>query len=372
MIPVNVPLLDGDERRLLCECIDSAWVSADGPFVAEFERRFSGCVGRSHGIAASNGSSALELALAAVGVGRGDEIIMPSFTIISCAAAVLRAGATPVFVDSDPITWNMDVSQVAPRITPRTRAIMAVHTYGLPVDMDPLLDIARQHGLRVIEDAAEAHGLHYRGRPCGSMGDVSTFSFYANKLITTGEGGMALTDDPEIADRCRRLRNLAFGDAHRFVHEELGWNFRMSNLQAAVGLAQLAQLERFSRIKRGIGHRYTDRLRGQLHLQLPPVRTSDAENAYWVYGVVLRDSVPIDAAEAMRRLAARGIGTRPFFWPMHLQPVLRRLGAAGDRALPVCERLARRGFYLPSGLGLTIDQLDASCDALIGVLSEVS
>jgi perosamine synthetase len=239
MIPVNEPLLDGNEEKYLIECIRSGWISSEGPFVQEFENRFAATVGRKHGIAVCNGSAALDASVAALGIGPGDEVIMPAFTIISCAAAIIRQGATPVLVDADPITWNMDVNQIETRITSKTRAIMVVHIYGLPTDMAPILLLADKHGLKIIEDAAEAHGQNYQNRPCGSFGDVSTFSFYPNKHVTTGEGGMILTDSEQLAERCRSLRNLCFQPGKRFVHEELGWNFRMSNLQAALGVAQL-------------------------------------------------------------------------------------------------------------------------------------
>ena len=356
-IPVNEPVLDGNESEYLRNCIETGWISSEGPFVARFEREFSERVGRRHGIAVANGSVALDAAVAALGIGEGDEVIMPAFTIISCAAAVVRAGALPVLVDSDPATWNMDVDQVEAKITPRTRAIMAVHIYGLPTDMDPLLEIAERHGLAVLEDAAEAHGQTYNGRPCGSFGSASTFSFYPNKHVTTGEGGMIVVDDDLLAERCRGLRNLCFQPGRRFVHEELGWNFRLTNLQAALGVAQLERLDEFVARKRSMGERYTSLLSGLAGVQLPLPEVPGARNVYWVYGLVLGEDVPFDAAEAMRRFAERGIGTRPFFWPMHEQPVFRKSGLFCDDIHPVAERLARRGFYLPSGLALTEEQI---------------
>ena len=235
---------------------------------------------------------------------------------------------------------------------------MVVHMYGLPVDMDPVMRLAEQYGIAVIEDAAEAHGLTYRGRQCGSFGDLSTFSFYPNKHVTTGEGGMILTDCAALAARCRSLRNLCFEPPRRFVHTELGWNLRMTNLQAALGVAQLERLDTFVERKRAMGHRYTQLLSGVRGLQLPLAKTEYAENIYWVYGVVLDDDVPFDAAEAMRRLGAMGIATRPFFWPMHEQPVFAKMGLFVGERHPVSERIARRGFYLPSGLALTDDQMD--------------
>jgi perosamine synthetase len=368
MIPVNEPLLDGNEQRYLQQCIETGWISSEGPFVGRLETGLAARVGRRYGIAVCNGTAALEVAVAALGLGPGDEVILPAFTIISCAAAIVRAGATPVLVDSDPRTWNMAVAQVAAAVTPRTRAIMVVHIYGLPVDMDPLLALAARHGLAVIEDAAEMHGQTYRGRPCGSLGTLSTFSFYPNKHITTGEGGMVLTDDPALAERCRSLRNLCFQPQRRFVHEELGWNYRMSNVQAALGVAQLERLDEFVARKRRMGARYTELLADLPGLELPLAATDYAENIYWVYGVVLSDDLPFDAAEAMRRLGAQRIGTRPFFWPMHEQPVLRRMGLFEGVRCPVAERLARRGFYVPSGLALTDDQLERVAVAVRAVL----
>lgn len=357
-IPVNEPLLNGNEKRYLDECIDTGWISSEGPFIKQFEEQFAARMGRKHGIAVCNGSVALDAAVAALGIGRGDEVILPTFTIISCAAAIVRAGATPVVVDSDPVTWNMDVSQIEAKITPQTKAIMLVHIYGLPVDMRPLLELAKKYGLAIIEDAAEMHGQTYRGQSCGSFGELSTFSFYPNKHVTTGEGGMILTDDARLAERCRSLRNLCFQPQQRFLHDELGWNFRMTNLQAALGVAQLERLDEFIARKRRMGRRYTELLAGTLGVQLPLAQTDYADNIYWVYGVVLDEAVPFDAKEAMRRLGEQKIGTRPFFWPMHEQPVFRKMGLFDDVSCPVAERLARRGFYLPSGLALTDDQIE--------------
>lgn len=364
MIPVNAPLLDGNERLYLNECIESGWISSEGPFVSKFEENMANMTDRRHGIAVCNGTAALELAVAALKLEPGDEIIIPSFTIISCAAAVVRQGCVPVLVDSDPVTWNMNVNRIEERITPRTRAIMVVHIYGLPVDMDPVVTIAGKHGLKIIEDAAQMHGQNYRGRPCGSFGDLSTFSFYPNKHVTTGEGGMVLTDDDSLAERCRSLRNLCFQGHKRFVHEELGFNFRMTNLQAALGLAQLERLQEFVSRKRRMGRIYTEKLSGIEGLELMPSNTSYAENIYWVYGMILKNEVPFDAETAMRRLGQSGIGTRPFFWPMHEQPVFRRMGLFSDERYPVAERMARRGFYIPSGLALTDDQIEEVAAAI--------
>lgn len=355
-IPVNEPLLDGNEKKYITQCIDTCWISSEGPFVKQFEQQFATRMDRKYGIAVSNGSVALDAAITALEIGPGDEVILPTFTIISCAAAIVRAGAVPVVVDSDPDTWNMDISQIEAKITPRTKAIMVVHIYGLPVDMEPVLALADKYGLKIIEDAAEMHGQTYKGRPCGSFGTISTFSFYPNKHITTGEGGMLLTDDEHLAGRCCSLRNLCFQPQQRFIHEELGWNFRMTNLQAALGLAQLERLDEFVTRKRRMGQHYTKLLFDIPGLQLPVAKTDYAANIYWVYGIVLSDDVPFDAKEAMRRLGQHKIGTRPFFFPMHEQPVFQKMGLFESVSCPVAERLARRGFYIPSGMALTDEQ----------------
>jgi len=368
MIPVNEPVIGSRERELVLECLDTGWISSDGPFVRQFEERFAEEVNRKHAIAVMNGSVALDAAIAALGLKSGDEVIMPTFTIISCAAAILRAGAMPVPVDCDPVTWNTTPESIIAAVTPQTRAIMIVHIYGLPVDMDPVLAFAKKRNIVVIEDAAEAHGLTYKDRPCGSFGDVSTFSFYPNKHITTGEGGMIVTDSDAIAKKCRSLRNLGFNPERRFVHDELGWNFRMTNIQAALGLGQIQRLGENIIRKRAMGKRYRELFLGENRLQLPAERSVGAENVYWVFGMVLSDAVPFDAQEMMRRLSEKQIGTRPFFWGMHEQPVLRRMGLFTNLSLPSAERLSRRGFYVPSGLALTDAQMVEVAGAVRGAL----
>ncbi|MDY7013070.1 MAG: DegT/DnrJ/EryC1/StrS family aminotransferase [Cyanobacteriota bacterium] len=363
-IPVNEPLLNGKEKQYLSECIDTGWISSEGSFVKQFEASFAERVGRKYAIAVCNGSMALEAAVAALDISKGDEVILPTFTIISCGSAIVRAGATPVVVDCDPRTWNIDVEQLEEKITSKTKAIMVVHIYGLPVDMTPVLELAHQYGLKIIEDAAEVQGQTYKGQPCGSFGEISAFSFYPNKHITTGEGGMIVTNDETLAESCRSLRNLYFQPQRRFVHEKLGWNLRMSNLQAAVGLAQIERLDEFVARKRSMGQRYTELLADVPALELPLPKTDYAENIYWVYGIVLKDEVPFDATEAMKRLRQYSIGSRPFFWGMHEQPVFQKMGLFKGVSCPVAERLARRGFYLPSGLALTDEQLKTVVEAV--------
>jgi perosamine synthetase len=368
-IPVNEPLLDGNEKKYLNKCINTGWISSEGPFVKRFEDEFSARVDRKYGVAVVNGTAAIDAAVEALGIGPGDEVILPSFTIISCLLQIVRSGAVPVLLDSDPLTWNMDVSQIEAKITPRTKAIMVVHIYGLPVDMDPVLAICNQHGLALIEDAAEMIGQTYRGRACGSFGDISTVSFYPNKHITTGEGGMILTNDNELANHCRDLRNLCFKPNQRFVHDRLGWNLRMTNLQAALGVAQLERLDEFLEKKRWIGRLYSELLADLPGVQLPLAKTDYADNIYWVYGLVLDETY--GTAEAfMAELAKEGIGTRPFFYPMHQQPVLREMGFFKEDRHSVAERLYKQGFYIPSGLALTEQQIRKVAEKLKLVLLE--
>ena len=367
-IPVNTPLLNGNEKKYLSECIDTGWISSEGPFVERFEKLFAEKVGRKHGVAVTNGTSAIDAVVEALGITVGDEVIVPAFTIISCVIQIVRASAIPVLVDCDPVTFNMDVSQIEAKITSRTKAIMVVHIYGLPVDMDPILTLAKKHGLFIIEDTSEVIGLTYFGKPCGSFGEISTFSFYPNKHITTGEGGMIATDNDQLADECRSLRNLCFQPEKRFVHERLGWNLRMTNLQAAVGVAQLERLDEFVERKRAMGRRYNGLLAGLPGVQLPLAKSDAAENIYWVYSLVLNDSKGINAEEAMQQLDAKGISCRPFFCPMHQQPVLRDRGLFDGETYPVAEKLYQQGFYIPSGMALTDEKIELVAKAVWEVL----
>ncbi len=370
-IPVNEPLLNGNEKKYLCECIDTGWISSEGPFVKEFEQKMSATVDRKYGVAVSNGTAALEVAVHALGIGEGDEVIMPAFTIISCAMSVTKVGAIPVLVDSDLYTWNMNIQEIEAKITPKTKAIMMVHLYGLPVEVDAVLALAKKYHLKVIEDAAEMHGQTYRGRLCGSFGDISTFSFYPNKHITTGEGGMVVTDDEQLAERCRMLRNLCFKKDVRYIHDEISDNYRFTNLQAAVGLAQLERLDEFITKKREMGRYYTEHLKDVKGLILPIERTSYADNIYWVYGLVLEKDIQADNRLIQKLLAEEGIGSRTFFWCMHEQPVYQRQRLFENQTYPNAEYLARKGFYIPSGLALTEEQMEQVVDGVKNVMKKL-
>jgi perosamine synthetase len=376
MIPVNEPHLAEEDFIALQDTFRTGWISSAGKYVDEFEHAWATYCGVRHGIAVSNGTTALQVAVEAVGIGVDDEVIMPTFTIISCASAVVRAGGKPVLVDSDPLTWCMDLEQVAAAITPRTKAIMVVHMYGHPVDMDPIMALAERHGLIVIEDAAEVHGALYqsgRGTPsatwkkCGGIGHISTFSFFANKLITTGEGGMVITDNDEFAAKARGLRNLCFRGDRRFLHTEHGYQFRLTNMQAALGVGQVRRIESIVERKRWAATEYTRRFADLPQLQLP-MEHPWARSVFWVYGIVLADDVPFDATEFARRLKELGVETRPFFLGMHEQPVFHDMGLFKGTHHPISERIARRGLYVPSGLALTLDQIERVSEAVNSAL----
>lgn len=345
------------------ECVESGWISSSGRFVEGFERAWAGYCGAQHGVAVSSGTAALQVALGILGLEPGDEVIMPSFTIISCAHAAIASGAQPVLVDCDEQTWCMNVDEIESRVTDRTRAILAVHIYGHPVDMDAVREVAGAHRLVVVEDAAEAHGAECRGRRAGTLADLGCFSFYANKIVTTGEGGMVVTDNELLASRAKRYRNLGFGDGDRFHHTDVGYNFRLTNMQAAVGLAQVEAVDRRVRRKREIAERYAEALREIEGLQLP-TEMGWARNVYWMYGVVLDGGLGIDASELARRLRERGIETRPFFLGLHEQPVFHERGLFAGERYPVTERIARQGLYLPSGVTLSEGQIDQVADAV--------
>jgi perosamine synthetase len=375
MIPVNEPLLGDREIEYVTECIRTGWISSAGRFIEEFEDQWAAYCGMKYGIAVSNGTVALQTAVGCLGLEPGFQVIMPTFTIISCALAIVYGGGTPILVDCDPRTWCMDVSQVEEKITDHTRAIMPVHIYGHPVDMDPLRELADRHRLIIIEDAAEAHGAEYLAnrndapewQRCGGMGHINCFSFYANKLITTGEGGMVLTNDPVLAEKARSLRNLCFRQEKRFYHTELGNNYRLTNLQAALGLAQMERIDGIIEKKRWIGKAYTERLRDIPGIQLP-IEEPWARQIYWMYGLVLDESTRTNAIEVAHQLKSKGIETRPFFLGMHEQPVFHRMGLFRSEKHPVAERIARQGFYLPSGLTLAESQIDQVSEAVRKVL----
>lgn len=358
-IPVNTPLLDGNEKIYLNECIDTGWISSEGPFVKKLESEFANYSGQKYGSCVANGSVAIDVAVRAMKEvycwQDGDEIIIPDFTIISTAQSVVYNNLKPVFVDADPLTWNINTSKIEEMITPRTRAIMVVHIYGLPSNMDKIFELAEKYDLKIIEDAAQAHGQLYKTKKCGGMSDISTFSFYANKHIACGEGGMIMTSSDALIEKINYFKNLCFSK-DRFIHNDLGWNFRMSNLQAAVAYAQFEKLEQSISKKKEMGAEYQKLLK-DIPAQLPLTKTDYAENNYWVFGLVLNDDVKFNAKDAMKMLADKGIGCRPFFYPLNKQPVFQKMGISDNIERPVSCRLYERGFYIPSGLGLSSEDI---------------
>lgn len=359
-IPVFEPLLNGNEKKYLEECIDSGWLGSNGPFVKKLEQSFANYCSQAYGSCVTNGSSALDAALRAMKDlykwEDNSEIIIPSFNIISAAQSCIYNKLKPIFVDSENKTWNIDTTKIEEAVTKKTKAIVVVHIYGLPSDIKPILDIAKRYNLKIIEDAAQAHGQTYNGKKCGSFGDIATFSFFTNKHISCGEGGIILTSSDELCEKINYYKNLCF-TKDKFIHTDLGWNLRMSNLQAAVAYAQFEKLEKTIEIKKQIGNKYQQLLK-EIPAQLSCAETSYAKNHYWIFGIVINDDVKINAKTAREKLLEYNIETRPFFYPMHKQPILKELGILDEVKRPVSERLYAKGFYIPTGLNLTDEKLE--------------
>lgn len=348
-IPVSSPFLGEEETKLVSEAVAAGEISGNfGKFLPQFEKDFANYVGCENGVAVSNGTTALHLALAALDIGPGDEVLAGTFTNMATFFAILYQGATPVPIDIEPDTWNINPALIEEKITPRTKAILPIHIYGHPADMDPIMTIAKKHSLFVIEDAAEAHGATYKGRPVGSFGDLNCFSFYANKIITTGEGGMITTNNKELAAKARMLGSLAYGREVRFRHEAVGFNYRLTNFQAALGCAQLKKIETTINLKRDLAAFYDRELAGISELQLP-VQKDYAKNVYWMYHVVLRGKAEGRRQEVVAALKEAGIDTREAFLPYNLQKPEITKGLVTTDACPIANNVAVNGFYLPSG-----------------------
>ncbi len=367
MILVSEPVIGENETRYVLDCLQTGWISSAGAYIEKFEQQWASYCGMRHGIAVSNGTAALQIAIGCLQLEPGDEVILPSFTIISCIQAITYNGLKPVLIDCDPDTWCMDVAQIEAKITPRSRAIMPVHMYGHPVDMDPVIELANRYSLKIVEDAAQVHGGEYKGRKCGGMGDISCFSFFANKIITTGEGGMLLTNDDAYAERARKLRNLCFESGRRFMHRELGFNYRLTNMQAAIGLAQVEKIEELVQRKIDIGQYYLNKLRDIPVIQLP-VEREWAKNVYWMFGLILDESTGETAETFAKKMRNEGIETRPYFLGMHEQAVFKIEGLFEGETYPVTERIARQGLYIPSGLNLNLNTQDHIIRSIRGIL----
>jgi perosamine synthetase len=387
MIPVNEPLLGANTRPYVLDCLDTGWISSAGGYIRRFEEAFAAFVGVRHAVTTTSGTTALHLALAALGIGPGDEVIVPDLTMIAVPYAVLYTGARPILLDVDPETFNLDPDRLREfirdwcrydpgrgvllhkRTGGTVRAVIPVHLYGHPCRMDEIMELAEENGLLVVEDAAEAHGADYLSgrlnRPlrAGSMGIANCFSFYANKIITTGEGGMVVTDSDEAAERCRRLKDLAHAPGRRFLHTDLAFNYRMTNVQAAIGLAQVEEAERFIALKRAMADAYHRGLSDIDGLTLP-LEKPWGRSVYWMYAVLVEKSFGLSREDVLERLREKGIDTRTFFVPVHEQPVFHKEFPAGGEAFPVSVELSRKGFYLPSGLALTPEQIGHVCRAV--------
>lgn len=356
-VPVNEPVISEDSKKNVAEALATGWLSSSGPFVKKFEEAFASFVGRRFGVAVSNGTAALHTAILSLGIGKGDEVIVPAFSMGACFLSVIYTGAKPVFVDCELETYNIDPGKIEEKITKKTKAIMAVHTYGHPCDMDPILAIAKKHNLRVIEDAAEAHGANYKNKKCGSFGSVSCFSFYANKIITTGEGGMLLTDDEEIANEAKKVRDLHHSNFKRFIHDKIGYNYRLTNIQAGIGLGELTHIDEYLARKEKLAKRYKEGLSNITGLCLPMTKP-DVKNVYWMYGVLIDPKKFVMNRDSLReRLAKEGIDTRDFFYPPEEQPVLKNVILESENFANAAYA-GHNGLYLPSGLAITEDQID--------------
>jgi len=366
-IPICEPKLGEEELENVIECVKSTWISSKGRFIEQFESSFSKYCGAKYGVATSSGTTALHLALTTLGIKKGDEVIIPTFTMIATANAVTYTGAKPVLVDSEPSTWNIDVNKIEEKVTKKTKVVIAMHTYGHPVNMDPLIDLAEDHGLYIVEDSAEAHGAEFKGKKAGSLGDMGCFSFYANKIITTGEGGMIVTSNAELAEKASMLRDQAFEKKRRFWHRYIGFNYRLTNLQAAVGLAQMGKIDQFVGIRRRNAHMYNSLLKNIKGITLPP-EANWAKNVYWMYSILIEKSFGISRDELMRRLEENGVETRPFFHPIHVQPIYHK-SYRGD-TYPVADELSQKGVNLPSGNTLEKEQIEYVVDAILSAREE--
>ena len=368
-IPVNTPLINNKDALSVAKTIKSGWISSEGPSVKEFEKKIAKFLDRKFGCAVSSGTAALEIAIRSLGLNKNDEVIMPSFTIISNAMAIVKSSAKPILVDVNLNTWNIKIEDIEKKITKKTKCLMIPHIYGLANDMDKILKITKKYNLYLIEDAAEVFGLKYKNKQCGSFGDISILSFYANKHITTGEGGMLLTNNPKLNEKFKDYRNLCFGSKkNRFNHYDISWNYRYTNIQAALGLSQLKRIGKIIKKKHEIGNYYYKHFKNIKNIILQPNKLSYCKNIYWVFGIVLKKNNKNNISSVIKKLQSKNIGTRPFFWPMHKQDAFKKKNYFKNIKLSNSEFISKNGFYLPSGLGLTSKELRFVKDTVISIL----
>ena len=368
-IPVNTPLINNKDALSVAKTIKSGWISSEGPSVKEFEKKIAKFLDRKFGCAVSSGTAALEIAIRSLGLNKNDEVIMPSFTIISNAMAIVKSSAKPILVDVNLNTWNIKIEDIEKKITKKTKCLMIPHIYGLANDMDKILKITKKYNLYLIEDAAEVFGLKYKNKQCGSFGDISILSFYANKHITTGEGGMLLTNNPKLNEKFKDYRNLCFGSKkNRFNHYDISWNYRYTNIQATLGLSQLKRIGKIIKKKHEIGNYYYKHFKNIKNIILQPNKLSYCKNIYWVFGIVLKKNNKNNISSVIKKLQSKNIGTRPFFWPMHKQDAFKKKNYFKNIKLSNSEFISKNGFYLPSGLGLTSKELKFVKDTVISIL----
>lgn len=369
MIPVYEPAFQGNETNYVLDCLKDGWISANGKYSAKLEKDFASYCDAKYGILVNSGTAALHLSVASLEIKEGDEVIIPDFTMMACPLAVIYTGATPVFVDADPVTWCIDVNKIEEKITTKTKAIMVVHIYGHPCDMDAIKKIAKKHDLKIIEDCAEAHGALYKGQKAGSFGEISAFSFYANKIITTGEGGIVVTSDKDLAERARWMANFCFDKERRYIHQEIGFKYMMTNLQAAIGLAQLEHIEDTIRKKRELSYKYNELLENILGIKTP-YESKDVRNVYWMYSILIKDEFGVSRDKVKELLKEKGVDTRFFFTGMHKQPPLQKFVKINDK-FPVSEMLEKQGLYLPCSINLTDEQLKYVASTLKNISQQI-
>ena len=367
LFPVSSPYITKKDIDSVNRVLKSGWISSDGPEIKKFEKKFSRFVGRKYSVAVSSGTAALEIAIKALNIKENDEVLIPNFTIISNALAVVRQQAKPVLIDCNLTDWNIKIEDIEKNISKKTKAIIVTHIYSFPNEMDKILKICKKYNLLVIEDAAEVLGISYKNRMCGSFGDISTFSFYANKQVTTGEGGMLSVNSFKIYEKCKSLRNLCFGKLNRFNHDDIGWNYRVTNIQAALGLSQLKNIKHVVKQKMKIGNYYYKKLNKNPNIQILPPSNVFAKNIYWVVGIVIKKG-KITASMLSKKLAKYGIMTRSFFWPMHKQEIFLKQKTFKKKKFPNSEHLSKYGLYLPSGLLLKKREIHYICKKLNEIL----
>ena len=356
-IPVSIPEVSSEDIKSVNSVLKKGWISSDGPEVKIFESKFSKKINRKYSIAVSNGTAALEIVIKALGIKKNDEVIIPNFTIISNALAVIKQNAKPVLIDCDLKTWNINIDEIEKKISKRTKAIIVTHIYSFSNDMDKILKICKKYKIKLIEDAAEVLGLKYKKKMCGSFGDLSTFSFYANKQVTCGEGGMISTNNFDLYQKCKSLRNLSFGKKQRFNHDDIAWNYRMTNIQAALGISQLKRLDKIVKKKIYIGNYYFKRLSKNKNIYMTPPKISYSKNIYWVVGILIKNKKVL-AQNIIKDLNKYGIGARPFFWPMYNQNIFTKMKIFEKGKYPNSSYLGKYGFYIPSYIKLDNSQMN--------------